>query len=220
MAAAKQPALRPNWCRDHDLVIRCRANLRRCVRRHRDRSALYAGRSKTVPGPRLRGAVAAAARHRFFSFAHRWPRRPARPALILQSLGCAVPAVWPDFNRYAGAAVLGSPGHLLELVQAGETAPPNCRIFRARSTPPRSICACASMPARSASAAGVWAPRKSRRRSKSSRPRDARPAATIISSASETARSRPLSFPCHPFALAFAQGNGGPLPAGTALTSL
>jgi hypothetical protein len=58
--------------------------------------------------------------HCFFSFSH-WP---ASQMLDLQKvfieLGLAVRAVWPNFNRYAGASVLGNLGQLIELVHAGE----------------------------------------------------------------------------------------------------
>ena len=37
-------------------------------------------------------------------------------------LGLAVRAVWPNFNRYAGASVLGNLGQLIELVHVGEAA--------------------------------------------------------------------------------------------------
>ena len=60
--------------------------------------------------------------HCFFSFTH-WP---ASQMLGLQKvfieLGLAVKAVWPDFNRYAGASMLGNLGQLIELVHAGERA--------------------------------------------------------------------------------------------------
>ncbi len=54
--------------------------------------------------------------HCFFSFTH-WP---ASQMLELQKvfneLGLAVRAVWPNFNRYAGASMLGNLGQLIELV--------------------------------------------------------------------------------------------------------
>ena len=79
----------------------------------------------TLEGARLflaRGCealTAAADGHCFFSFTH-WP---ASQMLELQKvfteLGLAVKAVWPNFNRYAGAAVLGNLGQLIELVHVG-----------------------------------------------------------------------------------------------------
>lgn len=60
--------------------------------------------------------------HCFFSFTH-WP---ASQMLGLQKvfieLGLAVKAVWPNFNRYAGAAVLGNLGQLIELIHVGGAA--------------------------------------------------------------------------------------------------
>ncbi len=60
--------------------------------------------------------------HCFLSFAH-WP---ASQMLELQKafieLGLAVRAVWPNFNRYSGAAVLGNLGQLIELVHVGGAA--------------------------------------------------------------------------------------------------
>lgn len=82
----------------------------------------------TLEGARLflaRGCEALTTRadgHCFFSFAH-WP---ASQMLELQKvfieLGLAMRAVWPNFNRYAGASVLGNLGQLIELVHAGEAA--------------------------------------------------------------------------------------------------
>ena len=94
-----------------------------CVRRHRDRPALYAGRSKTVPGARLRGAVGgtptviASSRLPIGR-----PRRCSTCKKSSSSSGWRCRAVWPDFNRYAGASVLGNLGQLIELVHAGEAA--------------------------------------------------------------------------------------------------
>ena len=60
--------------------------------------------------------------HCFFSFTH-WP---ASQMLELQKvfteLGLAVRAVWPNFNRYAGASMLGNLGQLIELVHVGGAA--------------------------------------------------------------------------------------------------
>jgi predicted methyltransferase len=60
--------------------------------------------------------------HCFFSFAH-WP---ASQMLDLQKvfieLGLAVRAVWPNFNRYSGATVLGNLGQLIELVHVAGAA--------------------------------------------------------------------------------------------------
>jgi len=57
--------------------------------------------------------------HCFFSFTH-WP---ASQMLELQKvfteLGLAVRAVWPNFNRYAGASMLGNLGQLIELIHVG-----------------------------------------------------------------------------------------------------
>jgi predicted methyltransferase len=58
----------------------------------------------------------------FFSFTH-WP---ASQMLELQKvfteLGLAVRAVWPNFNRYAGASMLGNLGQLIELVHVAGAA--------------------------------------------------------------------------------------------------
>ncbi|MDO9061118.1 MAG: bis-aminopropyl spermidine synthase family protein [Bradyrhizobium sp.] len=82
----------------------------------------------TLEGARLflaRGCEALAAGadgHCFFSFAH-WP---ASQMLELQKvfteLGLAVRAVWPNFNRYAGASMLGNLGQLIELVHVAGSA--------------------------------------------------------------------------------------------------
>ena len=60
--------------------------------------------------------------HCFFSFTH-WP---ASQMLELQQvftgLGLAVRAVWPNFNRYAGASMLGNLGQLIELVHVSGSA--------------------------------------------------------------------------------------------------
>ena len=60
--------------------------------------------------------------HCFFSFPH-WP---ASQMLELQKvfteLGLAVRAVWPNFNRYAGASMLGNLGQLIELVHVAGSA--------------------------------------------------------------------------------------------------
>jgi predicted methyltransferase len=77
----------------------------------------------TLPGARLflgRGGEALDADQEglcFFSFVH-WP---ASQMLDLQAafteLGFAIRSVRPQFNRYAGAAVLGNTGQLIELVR-------------------------------------------------------------------------------------------------------
>ncbi len=82
----------------------------------------------TLEGARLflaRGCEAlttAADGHCFFSFTH-WP---ASQMLELQKvftgLGLAVRAVWPNFNRYAGASMLGNLGQLIELVHVAGSA--------------------------------------------------------------------------------------------------
>jgi len=82
----------------------------------------------TIEGARLflaRGCEALTTEmdgHCFLSFAH-WP---ASQMLDLQKvfieLGLAVRAVWPSFNRYSGATVLGNLGQLIELVHVGGAA--------------------------------------------------------------------------------------------------
>jgi predicted methyltransferase len=82
----------------------------------------------TLEGARLflaRGCEALAPEadgHCFFSFTH-WP---ASQMLELQKvfteLGLAVRAVWPNFNRYAGASMLGNLGQLIELVHVAGAA--------------------------------------------------------------------------------------------------
>jgi N4-bis(aminopropyl)spermidine synthase len=82
----------------------------------------------TLEGARLflaRGCEALAPEadgHCFFSFTH-WP---ASQMLELQKvfteLELAVRAVWPNFNRYAGASMLGNLGQLIELVHVAGAA--------------------------------------------------------------------------------------------------
>ncbi|MDO9296040.1 bis-aminopropyl spermidine synthase family protein [Bradyrhizobium sp.] len=82
----------------------------------------------TLEGARLflaRGCEALATGadgHCFFSFTH-WP---ASQMLELQKvfteLGLAVRAVWPNFNRYAGASMFGNLGQLIELVHVAGSA--------------------------------------------------------------------------------------------------
>jgi hypothetical protein len=82
----------------------------------------------TLEGARLflaRGCEALSAEadgHCFFSFTH-WP---ASQMLELQKvfteLGLAVRAVWPNFNSYAGASMLGNLGQLIELVHVAGSA--------------------------------------------------------------------------------------------------
>lgn len=60
--------------------------------------------------------------HCFFSFAHWAPSQTLELQKVFVELGLAVQAVWPNFNRYAGASVLGNLGQLIELVHAGEAA--------------------------------------------------------------------------------------------------
>ena len=106
----------------HDLRHPLPANLRRAF------DVIETDPPYTLEGAKLflaRGCEALSADadgHCFFSFAH-WP---ASQMLDLQKvfieLGLAVRAVWPDFNRYAGASVLGNLGQLIELVHAGEAA--------------------------------------------------------------------------------------------------
>ena len=165
----------------------------------------------TIPGASLfvRRGVEALDHGRGYgmlSFGHTSPPDRLKLQQALTSLGVATTALYPAFNAYAGASILGSTSELHELVATGK--PHRLKNGRARSTPPKSIRASGSMPVHNASTAGVWVPRKSRRRSKSSRPPDVRPAAIITFSASGTDRTH-RSFPCHRFALAFAQGNGG-----------
>ena len=38
---------------------------------------------------------------------------------VFTELGLAVRAVWPNFNRYAGASMLGNLGQLIELIHVG-----------------------------------------------------------------------------------------------------
>jgi predicted methyltransferase len=82
----------------------------------------------TLEGARLflaRGCEAlttAADGHCFFSFAHWPPSQTLDLQKVFVELGLAVKAVWPNFNRYAGASVLGNLGQLIELVHAGEAA--------------------------------------------------------------------------------------------------
>ena len=143
----------------------------------------------TLEGARLflaRGCEALATEadgHCFFSFTH-WP---ASQMLELQKvfteLGLAVRAVWPNFNRYAGASMLGNLGQLIELVHVGGAAP-NCRTSAARSIPPRSIRGCASMPAPIAARRSCSARTGSRPPSKTPRFWDAALAADMCSAGS------------------------------------
>jgi predicted methyltransferase len=60
--------------------------------------------------------------HCFLSFAHWAPSQTLELQKVFIELGLAVRAVWPNFNRYAGASVLGNLGQMIELVHAGEAA--------------------------------------------------------------------------------------------------
>jgi predicted methyltransferase len=79
----------------------------------------------TLEGARLflaRGCEALAAGadgHCFFSFTH-WPAsRMLELQKVFTELGLAVRAIWPNFNRYAGASMLGNLGQLIELIHVG-----------------------------------------------------------------------------------------------------
>jgi N4-bis(aminopropyl)spermidine synthase len=83
----------------------------------------------------------------FFSFTH-WP---ASQMLELQKvfteLGLAVRAVWPNFNRYAGASMLGNLGQLIELVHvaglAAELPDFSGPLYTAEVNPRLRVYACA-----------------------------------------------------------------------------
>lgn len=106
----------------HDLRHQLPAGLRRAF------DTIETDPPYTLEGARLflaRGCealTAAADGHCFFSFTH-WP---ASQMLELQKvftgLDLAVRAVWPNFNRYAGASMLGNLGQLIELVHVAGSA--------------------------------------------------------------------------------------------------
>ena len=57
------------------------------------------------------------------SFGHTAPRDRLKLQETLTSLGVATSALYPGFNRYAGASILGSSSELHELVATGQTVP-------------------------------------------------------------------------------------------------
>jgi predicted methyltransferase/DNA-directed RNA polymerase subunit RPC12/RpoP len=107
----------------------------------------------TLEGARLflgRGCEALSTQaggHCFFSFTH-WP---ASQMLELQKvfteLGLSVRAVWPNFNRYAGASMLGNLGQLIELIHVGSAAAElpdfNGPLYTAEVNPRQRVYACA-----------------------------------------------------------------------------
>lgn len=107
----------------------------------------------TLEGARLflaRGCEALTAQadgHCFFSFAHWPPSQTLDLQKVFIELGLAVRAVWPNFNRYAGAAVLGNLGQLIELVHAGEAAAElpdfSGALYTAEVNPRQRVYACA-----------------------------------------------------------------------------
>jgi predicted methyltransferase len=60
----------------------------------------------------------------FLSFAHRPPREQQEIARVLVNAGFAIEEIIPDFNEYAGAAILGNRGQILRVRAAGPLAPP------------------------------------------------------------------------------------------------
>ncbi|MES2197951.1 MAG: bis-aminopropyl spermidine synthase family protein [Pseudomonadota bacterium] len=82
----------------------------------------------TLEGARLflaRGCEALATEadgHCFFSFTHWPPSQMLELQKVFTELGLAVRAVWPNFNRYAGASMLGNLGQLIELVHVAGSA--------------------------------------------------------------------------------------------------
>ncbi|QWG17698.1 bis-aminopropyl spermidine synthase family protein [Bradyrhizobium sediminis] len=107
----------------------------------------------TLEGARLflaRGCealTAAADGHCFFSFAHWPPSQTLDLQKVFVELGLAVRAVWPNFNRYAGASVLGNLGQLIELVHAGKAAAElpdfSGALYTAEVNPRQRVYACA-----------------------------------------------------------------------------
>jgi predicted methyltransferase len=55
----------------------------------------------------------------FLSFAHRPPREQQEIARLLVNAGFAIEEIIPDFNEYAGAAILGNRGQILRVRAAG-----------------------------------------------------------------------------------------------------
>ena len=123
------------------------------------------------------------------SFGHTSPPDRLKLQQALTSLGVATTALYPAFNAYAGASILGSTSELHELVATGRTAPIEKwqgALYTAEVNPRVRLYACTQCKRR-------WSlgTEQSRRRSRRSRPRDARPAAIITFSASGIASATP-----------------------------
>jgi predicted methyltransferase len=56
----------------------------------------------------------------YFSFAQWAPAEALELQRMYTELGFAVQALWPGFNRYSGASVLGNVGQLIELTHVGK----------------------------------------------------------------------------------------------------
>jgi len=83
----------------------------------------------TVAGAELFLSRAAAAlapgpgRHVFFSFGARRPDETLRAQELIASMGLAIRGLWPGFNEYLGAGILGGRSHLYHLRSTAATRP-------------------------------------------------------------------------------------------------
>jgi predicted methyltransferase len=62
-------------------------------------------------------------RHVFFSFGARRPDETLRAQELIGSMGLAIRGLWPGFNEYLGAGVLGGRSHLYHLRSTAATRP-------------------------------------------------------------------------------------------------
>ena len=79
------------------------------------------------------------------SFGHTAPPDRLKLQEVLTSLGVAMTALYPAFNRYAGASILGSTSELHELTASGRTAPAERwqgALYTAESNPRVRLYAC------------------------------------------------------------------------------
>ena len=62
-------------------------------------------------------------RHLFFSFGARRPDETLRAQELIGSMGLAIRGLWPGFNEYLGAGILGGRSHLYHLRSTAATRP-------------------------------------------------------------------------------------------------
>jgi predicted methyltransferase len=62
-------------------------------------------------------------RHVFFSFGARRPDETLQAQELIGSMGLAIRGLWPGFNEYLGAGILGGRSHLYHLRSTGATRP-------------------------------------------------------------------------------------------------